>query len=145
MFSHLPRRHRAIIRSTLSVAWLLTAAGGGAAILWTPTTIESELGTRLTHFWGAVAAVASIVAFLGVVLDHYRMEWAASWFASGGISLYAGVLWWLVSTGSETRLTQALLITALLVHTLNRAVSCAAHAARLREHSAETGETGVVA
>lgn len=144
MFSHLPRRHRAIIRSTLSAAWLLTAAGGGSAILWTPVTIESELGTYLTYFWGGVAAIASVVAFFGVVLDRYRLEWSASWFASGGITLYAGVLWWLVFTGSETRLTQAFLITALLVHTLNRAVSCAAHAARLREQSAETGEIGVV-
>lgn len=139
MYSSLPPRYRWQIRTLLSVAWLLTAAGGACAILWTPATIENELGTQLTYGWGGIAAVGSVVALFGVAMNRYRLEWVAAWFSAGGLWMYGMVVWWLVITGSQTRLTQGFFITALLVHVVSRAVFCAAHAAKLRTATVETG------
>lgn len=145
MLSSYPRRDRILLRATLASAWALVALGGVAAIFFTPTTIENELGTYLTYVWGGIAAIASIVAAIGVLADRYRLEWAAAWFAGGGLAVYAGVVWWLVATGNQTRLTQALLVSALILHTAYRALSCAAHARKLRaEHLTDSGAINVL-
>lgn len=129
-------------RISLTIAWTLTGLGGGAAILWTPSTIENEIGTLLALLWGAVTFVGGLAAAAGVALDRYRIEWIAAWVAAAGVGPYAGSLWFLIFAGAHTRAAQALLITALLVHSVTRALRCAAHADRLRGISAAIPDGG---
>lgn len=140
MYSSLSRRDQMAVRSTLTVAWLLAAGGGMSAIAFSPNTIVSELGTIITTIWAVTVTVASVVALLGVVFDRYRLEWVSSWFAFMGLMPYVATIWWIVTTGELTRLTQAFMMTSLLVFMILRAEFCAAHAAKLRTmHTTETG------
>lgn len=145
MLSSYLRRDRILLRGILASAWIVVALGGVSAILFTPTTIENELGTLLTYIWGGISAIASIIAAIGVLTNRYRLEWAAAWFAGAGLAVYGGVVWWLVVAGSTTRLTQAFLISALILHTVYRALSCGAHARKLRiEHLTHSGAINVL-
>lgn len=140
MLSSLPPRHQTYIRAALTAAWCLIALGGGTAVLYSPLTIVSELGTIIVYAWGTITMIAGLVAGIGVAADRYRVEWAAAWFAASGLSVYMSTLWWLVFAGETTRLTQAFIVTAAILFMVTRALFCAAHAAKLRAiHSGETG------
>lgn len=133
MLTWMPQRHRIATRVTLSAAWLFVALGGAAAIFFTPNTIQVELGTLLTMISGGVVALAGMVAFAGVALNAYRLEWVAAWFCATGLLPYTAALWWIViSQSAYTRATQASFVTAFLLFMVLRGFMCGAHATRLR-------------
>lgn len=144
MFSTLPGRYPILIRSSLSSAWLLLSLCGVSAVLSSPRALVVELGTLITYGWGAVLAVAALIAAIGVVANRYRWEWSAAWFATSGLSAYALTMWWLVFTGGTAMVTHAAVVSGATMFTVTRALFCAAHAAKLRAiHSGETGPTHV--
>lgn len=140
MYSFLPQPQRFFVRFALAASWGLSALGGATTLVWAPETTSHEIGAFLPVIWGTLIFAASVAAAAGVSIDRYRIEWIAAWFAGSGFILYAGTLWWVALVETPTRLPQALFLTALLVHTLLRAVMCSAHAARLRAKvSIDTG------
>ena len=144
MFSTLPGRYPVLIRLSLTLTWLFVGGGGVAAVLRSPLTIVSELGTIIVYCWGSVLTLAALTAAIGVAVGRYRIEWAAAWFAASGLSVYAATLWWLVFAGETTRLTQASIVSASVIFMVTRALFCAAHAMKLRAiHTEETGSIHV--
>ena len=143
MFTNMTLRHQAIIRSTLTLAWLTAAGSGLSALIFSPRTIIYELGAVLTMSSGALCLVFSLIAAFGVAFNRYRFEWFASWMAAAGIAPYLLSVWAFVFTGSPTRLTQAFMLTSLLVFMVLRAEFCAVHAQKLRTNHKDTGAINV--
>lgn len=144
MYSVFPRRHQVSIRLTLSLAWLLAAGGGLSALTVSPLSLIVELGPVVTHLWAVGLMIASAIALLGVAMNKYRFEWVAAWLAAVGLFPYVTTIWWLVSIGQTGHLTQAFMLSSLLVFMVLRANFCSAHAARLRSIHVETGSTRVL-
>lgn len=135
MFSGLPARHRRLVKGSLAAAWLLSTAGGLSAVVLSPVTIISEIGTWGTVLSGAGLAIFTIVAVVGIAVNRYWLEWIAAYGAMASLVPYLVTVWALTLTGEGTRSTQAFLITSLLAFYGFRAASCSAHAAKLRvEH-----------
>lgn len=136
MYASYPPKSRLAIRLVLTVAWLLISMGGLSAALMGPKTVAIEVGVPVLVGAGFIIALAGTVAAAGIVLGRYRLEWTASWFAGGGMIPYVAAVWWLTVTSSPTRLTQALLLTALLAFVTLRSIMCSAHATLMRSISA---------
>ena len=133
MYSTLPPKQRRYVLITLSLYWLLVAAGGSTSIVFEPNRITESMGEYTTNAWGTVVLISGLAAVVGVTFRRYRIEWIAAWMAAAGISPYVLAIWWLVADGEPFRLTQGFMMTALLVSFLKRAMSCSAHAAKMRE------------
>ena len=133
MYSTLPPKQRRYVLITLSLYWLLVAAGGSTSIVFEPNRITESMGEYTTNAWGTVVLISGLAAVVGVTFRRYRIEWIAAWMAAAGISPYVLAIWWLVADGEPFRLTQGFMMTALLVSFLKRATSCSAHAAKMRE------------
>lgn len=131
MYSYLPPRQQVFIRIALSSAWALTAIGGMAALLFPPPFVLDllELSRGVA---GATLAVTASLAAVGVAFDRYRLEWVAAWFSAAALAPYTLVYWYSVFTVDITRMSAALLLTALLAFYVARAIMCSAHAERLR-------------
>jgi hypothetical protein len=137
MYSRLPTRHRRAVKTSLTMSWLASAGAGLSAIILSPTTIISELGTWGTLASGFVLALGAMIASAGVAFARYRWEWVAAWVSATALAPYLVTVWALVIVDTATRSTQAYLVTSLLGFYISRAISCAAHAAKLRaEHQA---------
>lgn len=132
MFSGLPPRQRALIRTTLSGAWLLVAAGGLSAVATEPAGIPQD-------FFGLAVVVTSFFAAAGVIFNRYRWEWVSSWFAAASMTPY--VLAAVADTfrHGPQNLSSVFLLTALAAFFVSRALMCAAHAAKLRARHADPG------
>lgn len=128
----IPPRWRKVLRAIRAVLYLLVAAAGIAGMVLTPRTIAGTIGEPLMYWWTTLTAAGALVALYGVAADRYRVEWVATWPATGGALVYAATVWALVAQGESTRSTQALVITALTVALAYRGFELAAHAAKLR-------------
>lgn len=131
------------VRATLASAWFSAALAGMSSIVFSPRTIINELGSILTLVSGSLCMTFSLIAMVGVVFNRYRFEWFASWFAAAGIAPYLLSVWFFIISGSYTRLTQALLLTSLLLFMMLRAEFCAVHAQKLRIQHEDTGAIDV--
>lgn len=139
MYSGLPPRHRALVKTSLASAWALSGLAGLSAVILSPTTIISEIGGLGTVLSGLVLMVATVVAVVGVTANRYWLEWVASWGAATALAPYLITVWALVFTDTATRSTQAFLVTSLVAFYISRSALCGAHAAKLREaHSLGT-------
>ncbi len=130
----IPPRWRIVLRTTRAVLYLLVLAAGVAGVVWQPRTIAGTIGEPLTYWWAILAATGSIIALAGVVADRWHLESVAVWPAAGGMIGYAVSLWGIVATGEQTRVTQACVVSALVVALAYRGLELAAHAAKLRAH-----------
>lgn len=128
----IPPRWRTVLRVIRATLYTLVAGAGIAATVLTPTTIAGTIGEPLMYWWASLATVGALTALWGVIADRYRIEWVASWPATGGTLVYAATVWGLVAQGESTRSTQAFIVTALTVALAYRGVELAAHAAKLR-------------
>ena len=127
-------------RATRSAQNLLLALAGAASILWTPNTIQGELGPWLTWTWAVLLALGGSVAAFGVATDKLRIEWPACWFVAAGIAIYASTAWAITLAGAPTRSTQALVLTAVCVAWVSRATDLGHRAAVARmAHDARRG------
>lgn len=140
MFTNIPTRQRRAIKVDLVASWLLAGAGGVAAVVVSPLTIVAELGRLIVYGWGSIVAVSALIAVYGIVANRYRFEWVGAWMAALGIVPYVLTVWWLVFGGETTRLTQAFIVAALMGFFVHRALSCAAHAAKLRALHEESND-----
>ena len=132
MYSGLPPLHRRVVKTTLATAWALSGAAGLSAVIASPNTIISEIGTLGTVISGVLLTIATATAVIGVVAGRYWFEWIAAWGAAVALVPYLVTVWALTLTGEPTRSTQAFLVTSLLAFYLVRVALCAAHAAKLR-------------
>ena len=139
MYTGLPKRQRILVVATLTATWLLVAAAGFSSAFLSPRTVTAEVGSVVLLVCGSAVMTSALIAALGVAINRYRWEWAASWLTAAGVVPYVITVWWLVFSESGSRLTQAFFVTALLTFLVHRALMCAAHAAKMREIVAQTG------
>lgn len=130
---HLPRRWQVLLRVIRAAVYLLLAGAGFFVLFSTPKTIVGRLGEPLTHWWAILLLVGAAVALLGVILDRFRIEWAALWPALGGGLIYTSTVWNLWLHDEPGRGTQSMVVAALTGFVAYRLVELAAHAAVLRE------------
>ena len=128
----LPPPWRMTLRVLRAVLYLCVLYAGVAALVWTPRTIEGVIGSGATYLWAGLAIAGAGGSLAGVLLDRYRVEWIAVWWAAAGVTAYAITVWTLAATETITRQTQASVCTGLLVALLYRAAELTAHAAKLR-------------
>jgi hypothetical protein len=132
MLSAYPLKNRVSVRFLLTGAWFFAGCAGLSAAALVNITFVRELGIFMTILCGAALAGGALIAALGVAMNSYRWEWGASWLAAFGLSPYLIGIWlavWFIDIG---RISQALLVTSLVVFFLYRSAMCAAHAAKLR-------------
>lgn len=132
MYSGLPPRHRRAIKTELSLSWLASAAAGMSALIHSPTSVVFELGQAGTILTGIALCVSAVVAAAGVAFAHYRWEWVAAWVSATALAPYLVTVWALIIVGANDNTTQGFLASSLLGFYVHRALSCAAHAAKLR-------------
>ena len=94
-----------------SFGYFCAALGGMAAIFWTPVTIQAQLG-GMTYVWALILLFGGLLAFGATLTQRYLIEWPATYMVATGVILYLVALWGITATGSPSRLTQALLVTA---------------------------------
>ncbi len=133
MYSTLPPKYRRRVQASLVAGWFLLACSGLSAILSPPSIALAELGPTFTYAWGTLLTVASITAGVAVLAQRYRWEWVASWLAAGGILPLAITLWTLTFVGYTSLASQSFMVTTVFMMCVKRAVSCSAHAAKLRD------------
>ena len=138
----LPRR-LLLPRLALAGAWAMVAFAGAAPLFVPPAVATSEFGVYVAYAWGSISAIAAAAAAVGSLLNSYRIEWVAAWFAASGMSVYTLMLWWLVFSGAARFLTQAFLSTAVIMFMVSRALAGAARAAKLRAAHLDTGGVNV--
>ncbi|QHB37034.1 hypothetical protein QDA00_gp69 [Microbacterium phage Matzah] len=145
MYSGLPPKQRAVVKTTLISAWALSGLAGASAVIASPNTIISEIGLWGTVLSGALLMLATLIAIVGVAGNRYHLEWIASWGAATALAPYLVTVWALVFTDTATRSTQAFLITSLVAFYISRAALCAAHAAKLRQdHTLSTATLNTI-
>lgn len=132
MYSGLPTAHRRAVKTALTLSWLASAGAGLSAIILSPNTIVAELGEWGTILSGVALSFSAILAAAGVTFGRYRWEWVSAWVSAAALAPYLITVWALVIVDSNTRSTQAFLVTSLLGFYITRALLCAAHAAKLR-------------
>lgn len=135
-----PVRWRGILRVTRATLYLALIIAGLFGVVMTPLTIAGTIGEPLTYWWAALLFSGATVAFAGVIMDRYRVEWLALWPAVGGASLYAFTVWTIWLSGEWGRGVQAMLVSGLTIAVTYRALELGAYAAKLRaEHFAKRG------
>ncbi|QGJ92708.1 hypothetical protein QDA04_gp38 [Microbacterium phage Megan] len=132
MFSGLPPRERRAVQASLIAGWVF-ATGAGISAALNPTSVTLlEMGPLVAGMMGGVLALAALVAVVGIARQRYRLEWVAAWMASAGFVPYVITIWSLTITINVSWLTAAFIASIALVFFVFRALSCAAHAAKLR-------------
>lgn len=139
-FRDVPPRQRFRLRLALGVVYALGVAAGIWTVIWTPPSLGDTAGHVVTYGWAALLGGNSLAALLGVVLDRYRVEWLACWFAGLGAAIYVGVMWYLTIFATPmARGAHSLMSTIALMFFVYRALELSAHAEKLREqHVIET-------
>lgn len=130
--SSLPPFWRNVLRVNRAVLYASVLTAGLAGIVLTPQTIVGVIGELLTLFWTTFVTIGAAVSLLGVLTNKWWIERVAVWLAAGGMAGYASVVWGIVATGSDTRTTQASVVTGLTVALAYRGFELAGHAAMLR-------------
>ena len=128
----IPPKWRTALRTMRAALYVLVIGAGLAGLFLTPVTIAGTIGEPLMYWWATMSAAGALAALGGVILDRYRVEWVATWPATGGMLVYAITVWALVASGESTRATQAFAVSALTVALAYRGFELAAHAAKLR-------------
>lgn len=138
MYSLLPRPWKIAVKTTISSAWGLLGLGGAYAAIFPTEPLIADWGPAIPLVWGIALAVAATMAIYGLLFDRYRWEWVAAWIGGAALAPYVVTVWWLWSVGAHDRFVSAVFLTGFLVCVMSRAVSCAAHAAKLRQDHEES-------
>ena len=134
MFSSLPRRQRILVKTSLSIAWGLSALAGLSTFVLSWQAYIEDLGPLLTTIIGVLLFASSAMAVYGVLSDRYRLEWVPSWTAALALVPYLVALWAGVLFGGEyLAMPQGFVMASLMGFYLNRAMMCGAHAEKLRK------------
>lgn len=102
-------------------AYALIAASG-AAVLSTPPASYAGLSTVLTVTWGLLCLTGGAAMTYGVLRQRYRWEWLPSWIAATGVAVYAALSWHQVLVDGPGHAPRALLMSALVLLLLSRAI-----------------------
>lgn len=132
MYSSFTVQDRVAIKTALAIAWGFSVIAGVGGIFLTPNTVAQELGWVIPLLCGVITLASSFAAALGVIFDKYQIEWVAAWFAASGMFAYVVTVWYLVFSGTPTRLQQAANLTSLLFFYIYRITSCSANARKQR-------------
>ena len=132
MYSSFPKNDRLKIRVSLTSAWFFTALAGAGGVLFDLGSISNQVGAPVPFVASLIVAISAAAAAVGVAIDRYWIEWAAAWFAAGGVFTYVSIFWYLVITGEAGRFQTAAMLTALLCFYAYRIISCSAHARKQR-------------
>jgi hypothetical protein len=145
MYSSFARQDRVAIRSTLTAAWAFISLSGLGGLLTPNIALTSDIAQVIALVANFMLAVFGFFAGVGVVSNRYWIEWFAAWFTSGGIFAFAMLSWYFFFIERFPALLQnSSLLTGLLLFSIFRIVSCAAHARKQRQifelSKSQTGE-----
>lgn len=136
MFSQYPKPYRIALRTTLATSWgFLAFSGFAGAFIPGRTVLEAVSSNWVIHTSGYMTMIASLIAFLGVVIARkfWWLEWIGAGLTGAGLIHYVSVPWTFLVHGEWGRLQQATVVTAALFgFVIFRLISCAAHAQKLR-------------
>lgn len=116
-----PSRLWAVVRAA---AYLAIAASGLAVLASVPASYAG-LSSALTLTWGVLCLLGGILMAYGVAARRYRWEWLPSWIAVMGVAMYGALSWHQVIIAGIGHAPRALLITALALLLLSRAIQLA--------------------
>lgn len=125
--------------ATSTLAYACVAAAG-AWVLISPPASYSGLSTALTIAWGALCLVPGILTAFGTLSRRYRWEWLSLWWAAMGVGMYAVLSWGQVFGDGPGHGPRALLVTALALLLIRRAIQLAL-IDRSARHIADLEET----
>lgn len=132
MYSGLPAPQRRALKASIVAGWACSVGAGLAAIAVPYSVVLATMGPVVAAITGVALAFSAIIASVGVVWDRYRLEWVAGWTAAASFVPYSITIWSLTVTLNVHWMTAAFISTVTLAFFVSRALSCAAHAAKLR-------------
>lgn len=103
-------------RSLRTSAYWMVGVAGLASLVWTPRTIEAELGPVMVSIWACFLLIGGLSAAIASTLERWLIEMPAIPMVLTGLALYLVALWSITIDGEVTRLAQTTLITAYALH-----------------------------
>lgn len=133
MYSNFPKADRLKIRAGLAATWGFLAVSGAGGLLFPPQSIVEHTGVIPHTITAVVLLVSSLIGFAATVLNRYRVEWAAAYFAVAGLAVYVFAVWSIVIMGETGRMQQAGALSALIGFCIYRIAACASHSRFLKK------------